>query len=156
MSRKGRAPVRETLPDPKYGSVRVEKFINRMMLNGKKSVTTQIMYEALDKASQKTGQPALEIFDKAIKNVSPLVEVKTRRVGGANYQVPVEIRAERSEALAMRWIISAARARSGKSMSDSLALEFVDATNESGAAFKKKDDTHRMAEANKAFSNFRW
>ncbi len=156
MSRKGAAPVRKVLPDAKYNSVKVQKFINRMMLNGKKSVTTSIMYEALEKVAQKTNEDGLAMFEKAIAQVSPLVEVKSRRVGGANYQVPVEIRKERSEALAMRWIINAARARSGKSMADSLALELVDAVNGTGAAYKKKDDTHRMAEANKAFSNFRW
>ena len=156
MGRKGKATVHKIHADAKYNSTRVQKFINRMMLNGKKSVTTAIMYEAMDKIQAKTGENPLDVFNKAIDQVSPLVEVKSRRVGGANYQVPIEIRKERSEALAMRWIISAARARSGKSMADSLALEFVDAINGTGAAFKKRDDTHRMAEANKAFSNFRW
>ena len=156
MSRKGKAPVRSILPDSKYKSVRVQKFINRMMLEGKKSIVTKIMYDALDKVSQKMGEDAMTIFDKAISQVQPKVEVKTRRVGGANYQVPVEIREERSEALAMRWIINAARARSGKNMAEGLALEFMDAVNSQGAAYKKKDDTHRMAEANKAFSNFHW
>ena len=156
MGRKGCASVHKIHPDAKYNSIRVQKFINRMMLNGKKSTTTAIMYEAMDKIQAKTQENALDVFNKAIDQVSPLVEVKSRRVGGANYQVPIEIRKERAEALAMRWIINAARARSGKSMADSLALEFVDAINGTGAAFKKRDDTHRMAEANKAFSNFRW
>ena len=156
MSRRNKAPVRETLPDPRYGSKTVEKFICRLMLNGKKSVATTIVYDALDIAAKKSGEKALDIFNKAVDNVKPLVEVKTRRVGGANYQVPIEIKKPRSEALSMRWIITAARARSGKSMSDKLASEFIDAAASTGAAFKKKEDTHRMAEANKAFSNFRW
>ena len=156
MSRRSKAPVRETLPDPRYGSKTVEKFICRLMLNGKKSVATTIVYDALDIAAKKSGEKALDIFNKAVDNVKPLVEVKTRRVGGANYQVPIEIKKPRSEALSMRWIITAARARSGKSMSDKLASELIDAAASTGAAFKKKEDTHRMAEANKAFSNFRW
>ena len=156
MSRRNKAPVRETLPDPRYGSKTVEKFICRLMLNGKKSVATTIVYDALDIAAKKSGEKALDIFNKAVDNVKPLVEVKTRRVGGANYQVPIEIKEPRSEALSMRWIIAAARARSGKSMSDKLASELIDAAASTGAAFKKKEDTHRMAEANKAFSNFRW
>ena len=156
MSRRNKAPVRETLPDPRYGSKTVEKFICRLMLNGKKSVATTIVYDALDIAAKKSGEKALDIFNKAVDNVKPLVEVKTRRVGGANYQVPIEIKKPRSEALSMRWIITAARERSGKSMSDKLASELIDAAASTGAAFKKKEDTHRMAEANKAFSNFRW
>ena len=156
MSRRNKAPVRETLPDPRYGSKTVEKFICRLMLNGKKSVATTIVYDALDIAAKKSGEKALDIFNKAVDNVKPLVEVKTRRVGGANYQVPIEIKKPSSEALSMRWIITAARARSGKSMSDKLASELIDAAASTGAAFKKKEDTHRMAEANKAFSNFRW
>ena len=156
MSRRNKAPVRETLPDPRYGSKTVEKFICRLMLNGKKSVATTIVYDALDIAAKKSGEKALDIFNKAVDNVKPLVEVKTRRVGGANYQVPIEIKKPRSEALSMRWIIAAARARSGKSMCDKLASELIDAAASTGAAFKKKEDTHRMAEANKAFSNFRW
>ena len=156
MSRRNKAPVRETLPDPRYGSKTVEKFICRLMLNVKKSVATTIVYDALDIAAKKSGEKALDIFNKAVDNVKPLVEVKTRRVGGANYQVPIEIKKPRSEALSMRWIITAARARSGKSMSDKLASELIDAAASTGAAFKKKEDTHRMAEANKAFSNFRW
>ena len=156
MSRRNKAPVRETLPDPRYGSKTVEKFICRLMLNGKKSVATTIVYDALDIAAKKSGEKALDIFNKAVDNVKPLVEVKTRRVGGANYQVTIEIKKPRIEALSMRWIITAARARSGKSMSDKLASELIDAAASTGAAFKKKEDTHRMAEANKAFSNFRW
>lgn len=157
MSRRSKAPVRETLPDPRYGSKSVEKFICRLMLNGKKSTATEIVYSAFDIVQKKLpDNKPLEVFSKAVENVKPLVEVKTRRVGGANYQVPVEVRPERQEALSMRWIIAAARARNGKSMSEKLAAEFVDAFNNTGAAYKKKDDTHKMAEANKAFSAFRW
>ena len=156
MSRRSKAPVRETLPDPRYGSKVVEKFICRLMLNGKKSTATAIVYDALDIVGKKTSEKPIDIFTKAIDNVKPVVEVKTRRVGGANYQVPVEIRYPRNEALAMRWIITASRARTGKSMGEKLAQELIDASNNTGAAYKKKDDTHKMAEANKAFSNFRW
>lgn len=156
MSRRNRAPVRDTLPDPRYNSKVVEKFICRLMLNGKKSVATSIVYDAFDIISKKSPDAPIDVFTKAINNVKPIVEVKTRRVGGANYQVPIEIKYPRNEALSMRWIIAAARARSGKSMSDKLALELLDASNSTGSAFKKKDDTHKMAEANKAFSNFRW
>ena len=156
MSRRSKAPVRETLPDPRYGSKSVQKFICRLMLNGKKSTETAIVYDAFDIVGKKTSQKPLDIFTKAIDNVKPVVEVKTRRVGGANYQVPVEIRYPRNEALAMRWIIAASRARNGKSMGEKLAQELIDASNNTGAAYKKKDDTHKMAEANKAFSNFRW
>lgn len=156
MSRRNRASVREVLPDSRYNSKSIEKFICRLMLNGKKSTATAIVYDALDIVGKKVSDKPLDIFTKAIDNVKPVVEVKTRRVGGANYQVPVEIKYPRNEALAMRWIITAARARSGKSMSEKLASEIIDASNGTGAAFKKKDDTHKMAEANKAFSNFRW
>ena len=156
MSRRSKAPVRETLPDPRYGSKSVEKFICRLMLNGKKSTATAIVYDAFDIVGKKTSEKPLDIFTKAIDNVKPVVEVKTRRVGGANYQVPVEIRYPRNEALAMRCIIAASRARNGKSMGEKLAQELIDASNNTGAAYKKKDDTHKMAEANKAFSNFRW
>lgn len=156
MSRRNKAPVRETLPDPRYGSKAVEKFICRLMLNGKKSTATAIVYDALDLVGKKTSDKPLEVFTKAIDNVKPVVEVKTRRVGGANYQVPVEIRYPRNEALAMRWIIAASRARTGKSMGEKLAQELIDASNNTGSAYKKKEDTHKMAEANKAFSNFRW
>ena len=156
MSRRNKAPVRETLPDPRYGSKAVEKFICRLMLNGKKSTATAIVYDALDLVGKKTSDKPLDVFTKAIDNVKPVVEVKTRRVGGANYQVPVEIRYPRNEALAMRWIIAASRARTGKSMGEKLAQELIDASNNTGSAYKKKEDTHKMAEANKAFSNFRW
>jgi small subunit ribosomal protein S7 len=144
------------LPDPKYNSVIVTKFVCRMMWQGKKSVNTRIMYDAMDAMKKKANVPALEIFLKAIENSKPLVEVKSRRVGGATYQVPVEIRDIRREALAMRWLINAARARSGKAMADKLADELLDAFNNTGTAVKKKEDTHKMAEANKAFAHYRW
>lgn len=156
MSRRSVAPVREILPDAVHNSVVVEKFIRRMMFDGKKSVSTGIMYAALQELGEKTGEKPLDVFLKALENVKPAVEVKSRRVGGATYQVPVEIRDTRREALAMRWIITAARARNGKTMGEKLGAELLDAFNSSGSAFKKKEDTHRMAEANKAFSHYRW
>ena len=144
------------MPDPKYNSVIVTKFVCRMMWQGKKSVNTRIMYDAMDAMQKKANVPALEVFLKALDNAKPLVEVKSRRVGGATYQVPVEIRDTRREALAMRWLINAARARSGKAMADKLADELLDAFNNTGTAVKKKEDTHKMAEANKAFAHYRW
>ena len=156
MSRDRKAPKRPVSPDAIYHSTVVEKFICRMMVDGKKSISTRILYSAMDSIAEKSGQEALDVFNKAIDNVKPQVEVKSRRVGGATYQVPVEIREERREALAMRWIINAARSRSGKSMSEKLADELLDAFNSTGSAFKKKEDTHRMAEANKAFAHFRF
>ena len=156
MSRDRKAPKRTVSPDAIYHSTVVEKFICRMMVDGKKSISTRILYTAMKNIAEKSGQDALEVFTKAVDNVKPLVEVKSRRVGGATYQVPVEIREERREALAMRWIIAAARARNGKCMSDKLADELLDAFNSTGAAFKKKEDTHRMADADKAFSHFRF
>ena len=156
MSRDRKAPVRKATPDAIYHSTVVEKFICRMMIHGKKSISTRIIYTAMEKIAEKSGENALDVFIKAVDNVKPVVEVKSRRVGGATYQVPVEIREERREALSMRWIIAAARNRNGKSMSDKLADELMDAYNSTGAAFKKKEDVHRMADANKAFSHFRW
>ncbi|HDQ14427.1 MAG TPA: 30S ribosomal protein S7 [Sediminispirochaeta sp.] len=156
MRRKSVAKNREVLPDPRYGSVVVTKFITRMMVDGKKSVSQKIMYEALERLSDKFGKEALEVFLKALENVKPSVEVKSRRVGGSTYQVPVEVREKRRDALAMRWIIQAARARSGRSMGEKLFNELFDAYNSTGSAFRKKEDTHRMAEANKAFSHYRW
>ncbi len=153
MSRRTNAPVRTVLPDSVYNSVTVEKFINRMMLDGKKSVSTRILYSAMKIMGEKTGESALDVFTKALENVKPVIEVKSKRVGGATYQVPTEIREARREALAMRWIIAAARGRSGKSMSEKLASEMLDAYSNTGTAFKKKEDMHRMAEANKAFSH---
>jgi len=153
MARRTVAPVREILPDAVYNSVLVETFIRRMMVDGKKSISTKIIYDALVVVGEKSGESPLEMFLKALENVKPVVAVKSRRVGGATYQVPVEIKDNRREALAMRWIINAARARNGKSMSEKLSAELLDAVANTGAAFKKKEDTHRMAEANKAFSS---
>jgi small subunit ribosomal protein S7 len=156
MSRRKEAPERPVNPDARYKSVVVEKFIRRMMLDGKKSISTKVLYNALDDVKEKSNEDALQVFLKALDNVKPMVEVKSRRVGGSTYQVPVEIREKRREALAMRWIIKAARDRSGKSMSEKLSAELLDAFNSQGTAFKKKEDTHRMAEANKAFSHYKW
>ena len=156
MGRKKKSIDRGHAPDSRYNSVEVTKFVCRMMLQGKKSVCTHIMYEALDTMQQKAGVPALDVFTKALENAKPVVEVKSRRVGGATYQVPVEIRETRREALAMRWIINASRSRSGKSMADKLADELMDAYNGTGTAIKKKEDMHKMAEANKAFAHYRW
>ena len=156
MSRRKTAPVREVLPDPRYGSKIVTKFIARMMVHGKKSINQRNLYGAMNLLKEKTKEDALEVFLKALANVKPEVEVKSRRVGGSTYQVPVEVREQRREALAMRWIIQAARSRSGKSIADRLGEELLDAYNSTGTAFKKKEDTHRMAEANRAFSHYRW
>ena len=156
MSRKSVARKTEIIPDSKYNSPFLAKFITRMMISGKKSVSKAIIYEALDILSSKTQKEALEAFNEAMDKIKPVVEVKSRRVGGSTYQVPVEIRESRREALATRWIIQAARARSGRSMSEKLGAELVDAFNSTGTAFKKKEDTHKMAEANKAFSHYRW
>ncbi|MDZ7260982.1 MAG: 30S ribosomal protein S7 [candidate division KSB1 bacterium] len=156
MPRKKRVVAREVLPDPKYQSVLVTKFINGIMRRGKKSVAEKIFYSAIDKIEQKTGSKGLEVFEKAIENVKPVLEVKSRRVGGATYQVPVEVRPERRQSLAIRWLISYAKIRSEKTMSDKLAAELIAASNKEGGAIKKKEDTHKMAEANKAFAHFRW
>lgn len=156
MGRHKKSIERPCMPDVKYNSTVITKFISRMMLDGKKSICTKIIYEALDKLKTKTDKDPLEVFLKAVDNVKPMVEVKSRRVGGATYQVPMEIREARREALAMRWIISAARSRSGHGMADTLASELMDAFNNTGTAFKKKEDVHKMAEANKAFAHFRW
>ncbi len=156
MPRRRVVPVRPAVPDSKYDSVVLSKFIKRMMVDGKKSISISCVYGAMDQIKEKTGNEELEVFLKALENVKPSVEVKSRRVGGSTYQVPVEIRDSRSEALAMRWLIKAARTRSGRSMSEKLSAELVDAFNSTGSAFKKKEDTHRMAEANKAFSHYRW
>ena len=156
MPRKGPVPRREILPDPNYGSVLVAKFINCMMRDGKKSVAERIFYQALDIIGQKTGKNPLEVFEKAVENVKPVMEVKSRRVGGATYQVPVEVRPERRISLAVKWLIQSARARSEKGMVNKLANELLDAYNNRGGAIKKKEDTHRMAEANRAFAHYRW
>ena len=156
MGRKKKTIDRGIAPDPKYNSVVVAKFVNRMMWEGKRSVSLRIVHEAMGKLQDKADKEPLEVFLKALDNVKPIVEVKSRRVGGATYQVPVEIRETRREALGMRWIINAARARSGRGMGDRLAAELLDAYNNTGTAFKKKEDTHKMAEANKAFAHYRW
>lgn len=156
MGRKKKSEDRGHQPDARYNSLQVTKFICRMMWQGKKSIVTTIVYDALAQLQEKSGAPALEAFTKALENVKPVVEVKSRRVGGATYQVPIEIRDTRRDALAMRWLINAARSRSGKSMADRLAAEFTDAFNGTGTAVKKREDTHRMAEANKAFAHYRW
>jgi small subunit ribosomal protein S7 len=156
MPRRRVAAKREILPDPKFGSLVLAKFINMVMVDGKKSVAERIMYGALDMAEQKKGADPMELLESALDNVRPMVEVKSRRVGGATYQVPVEVRPLRRNALAMRWLIEAARKRSEKSMAARLAGELMDAAEQKGSAVKKKEDTHRMAEANKAFSHYRW
>ncbi|MDR0600604.1 MAG: 30S ribosomal protein S7 [Treponema sp.] len=156
MGRKKKTVDRGILPDPKYNSVVVSKFVNRMMWEGKRSVALRMVHGALSELQSKTEKEPLEVFLKAIDNVKPMIEVKSRRVGGATYQVPVEIRESRREALGMRWIINAARSRSGHGMGDRLAAELLDAYNSTGTAFKKKEDTHKMAEANKAFAHYRW
>ncbi len=144
------------MPDVKYNSKVISKFVCRMMLDGKKDTCMKIVYKAMDNLKAKTDKDPLEVFLKALDNVKPMVEVKSRRVGGATYQVPVEIRDGRREALAMRWIIDAARSRSGHGMADTLAAELMDAYNNTGSAYKKREDTHKMAEANKAFAHYRW
>ena len=154
--RRRRAPVREVMPDPIYNSKVVTKFINGVMLDGKKSVAETVMYSALKIAEEKTGKKGIEIFDEAIENVKPLMEVKSRRVGGATYQVPIEVRPVRQQALAIRWIIDAARKRNERTMAARLANELMEAAEKRGAAYKKKEDTYKMAEANKAFAHYRW
>ncbi len=159
MSRRSQAPRRTVLPDPKYGNLMLAKFINMVMLSGKKSVAEKIVYGALDRIAERSGQDeerALELLSQALDNIKPSVEVKSRRVGGATYQVPVEVRTTRRETLAMRWAIDAARKRSEKTMALRLAHELLDAAENRGSAVKKREDTHRMAEANKAFAHYRW
>lgn len=156
MGRHKKTIERPYLPDVKYNSKVISKFITRMMLEGKKATCTNLVYEAMDKLKEKTGKDPLEVLLKAVDNVKPVVEVKARRVGGATYQVPIDIRDARREALAMRWIINAARARHGHGMADTLCLELLDAYNNTGTAYKKKEDTHKMAEANKAFAHYKW
>jgi small subunit ribosomal protein S7 len=156
MSRRQSAVKRDVPVDPKYGSDLVTKFINNLMMDGKKSTAERIFYDAMRVIEEKTGQPAFKVFDQALNNVRPAVEVKSRRVGGATYQVPVEVRPERRTALAMRWLISFSRGRSERTMGDRLAAELLAASRNEGSAVKKKDDTHRMADANKAFAHYRW
>ena len=156
MPRRRVAARREALPDPKFGSELIARFINMMMVDGKKSIAERVLYGALEQATQKKGGDGVALLEQALDNVRPLVEVKSRRVGGATYQVPVEVRPIRRNSLAMRWIIDSARKRSEKSMAQRLAGELMDAADSRGAAVKKREDTHRMAEANKAFSHYRW
>jgi small subunit ribosomal protein S7 len=159
MSRRNQAPRRTILADPKYGSDMLAKFVNMVMRSGKKSVAERIVYGALDRIAERTsqtGERAVELLSQALENIKPAVEVKSRRVGGATYQVPVEVRSTRRETLAMRWVIDAARARSEKTMAQRLAHELLDAADNRGSAVKKREDTHRMAEANKAFAHYRW
>jgi len=156
MSRRHAAEKREILPDPKYGDLVLAKFTNSLMLDGKKSAAEKIVYGAFDSMEKKSGQDPLKMFHEAIDNVKPSVEVRSRRVGGATYQVPVEVRAARRQALAIRWIVELSRKRSENTMKDRLSAELLDAANNRGAAVKKREDTHRMAEANKAFSHYRW
>ncbi len=154
--RRRRAPVREVMPDPIYGNKIITKFINTIMYDGKKSVAQSIMYNALATIEKKIGEKGIEVFDKAIENVKPLMEVKSRRVGGSTYQVPIEVRPVRQQSLAIRWIIDASRKRNERTMEARLAGELMDAAAEKGSAFKKKEDTYKMAEANKAFAHYRW
>ncbi len=156
MPRRGGVPKRDVLPDPIYGSKVVTKLVNQIMLDGKKGIAQSIVYDAFNKMQEKTGQDAMEVFNQAMANVMPVLEVKARRVGGSNYQVPIEIRPERRQTLAIRWIVINARKRSEREMADKLANELLDAMNNTGGSVKKKDDTHRMAEANKAFAHYRW
>ena len=159
MSRRAQAPVRHILPDPKFNSDMLAKFMNVVMKSGKKSAAERIIYGAIDRITEKTGKQggdALTVLSQALENVKPVVEVKSRRVGGATYQVPVEVRSTRRQTLAMRWVIEAARARSEKSMAFRLAHELMEASENRGAAVRKREDTHRMAEANKAFAHYRW
>jgi small subunit ribosomal protein S7 len=156
MPRKGQAPKRVILPDPIYGSELMQRFINRMMVDGKKVTAEKIFYGAMAIAEEKAGVPAVEIFEKAMSNVMPAVEVRPRRVGGQTYQVPMEVRPDRRRTLALRWMIGAARKRSGKTMVDRLSSEILDAFNGTGSTIKKREDTHRMAEANKAFAHYRF
>ena len=156
MSRRHRAEKREINPDAKYGDVVLTKFMNSLMLHGKKSIAEKILYAALDQVESKISRNPVDVFHEALENVMPAVEVRSRRVGGATYQVPVEVRADRKAALAIRWLIAAARARGENTMVDRLAGEFLDAVNNRGNAVKKREDTHRMAEANRAFSHYRW
>lgn len=156
MSRRNRPEAREVAPDIKYNSVMVSRFINKLMRDGKKSTAQSVFYDALALIEQRAHRPGLEVFEQAVRNVTPILEVKPRRVGGATYQVPVEVRPERRASLAVRWLVDTARRRPGKSMSERLAAELLDAANNTGNTVKKREDTHRMAEANRAFAHYRW
>ncbi len=156
MPRKGHVPTREVLPDPIYNDVRVTKLVNNIMLDGKKGVAQKIVYGAFDIIKERTSQDALEVFNKALENIMPVLEVKARRVGGANYQVPIEVRPERRQTLGLRWLVAVSRNRNERTMRERLANEIIDAFNSTGGAFKKKEDIHRMADANRAFAHYRW
>ncbi|NLW89100.1 MAG: 30S ribosomal protein S7 [Clostridiaceae bacterium] len=156
MPRRGNVPQREVLPDPLYNDIRVTKLINNIMLDGKKGVAQKICYDAFDLIKERSGREPLEVFLQALENVMPVLEVKARRVGGANYQVPIEVRPARRQTLGLRWITLFARKRSERTMSERLANELLDATNNTGGAFKKKEDIHKMADANRAFAHYRW
>jgi len=156
VPRKGNVPKREVLPDPLYNDVVVTKLINNIMLDGKKGVAQKIVYDAFDIVKEKSGKEALEVFNEAMNNIMPLLEVKARRVGGATYQVPMEVRPERKQTLGLRWLTTYSRARNERTMRERLAAEILDAANGTGGAVKKREDTHKMAEANKAFAHYRW
>lgn len=156
MPRKGHVPKREVLPDPLYNSKVVTKLINNIMLDGKRGIAQKVVYGAFDRIAEKTGREAFEVFEEALNNIMPVLEVKARRVGGATYQVPVEVRPERRQTLGLRWLVLYARQRGEKTMVERLANEILDALNNTGGAVKKKEDTHKMAEANKAFAHYRW
>ena len=154
--RRTQAPKRPIAPDPRYQSRIITKFTNNLMRDGKKSLAERIVYDALDLVEQQSGRRGIDIFEQAIRNVTPVIEVKPRRVGGATYQVPIDIRTERRQSLALRWLINASRSRPGRSMAQRLAAELMDASNNAGSAVRRKEDTHRMAEANRAFVHYRW
>ena len=154
--RKRRAVKRDVLPDPVYNDKVITKLINQIMLDGKRGKAEKIVYAAFDEIHERTGENATDVFKKAVENITPALEVKARRVGGANYQVPVEVKPARAQTLMLRWLVNAVRARGGKTMAEKLANEIIDASNNTGAAVKKKEDTHKMAEANKAFAHYRW
>ncbi|KIL34498.1 30S ribosomal protein S7 [Cohnella kolymensis] len=156
MPRKGPVPKRDVLPDPLYNSKLVTRLVNRIMIDGKKGVAQQLLYNAFTLIQERTGKDAMEVFEAAIKNIMPVLEVKARRVGGANYQVPIEVKPERRTTLGLRWLVNYSRNRGEKTMDERLAAEIIDASNNTGAAVKKREDTHKMAEANKAFAHYRW
>ncbi len=154
--RRSRAPQRPVAPDPRFQSRLVTAFTNKVLRNGKKSTAERIVYGAFDRIEEQTGRPGIDVFEQAVRNITPIIEVKPRRVGGATYQVPVDIRSERRQALALRWLLTAARSRGARSMEERLAAEMLDAANNTGAAVRRKEETHRMAEANRAFVHYRW
>ncbi len=156
MARRNRAVKRPVVPDYKYNSKLVSSFVNKLMYSGKKTVAASLFYDALDLIQERTKKPGIEVFEQAIKNVTPMVEVRPRRVGGATYQVPLEVRSDRRQSLAIRWLVAGSRNRSGKSMAEKLAAEFIDASSNQGSTIKKREDTHKMAEANRAFAHYRW